>query len=73
MRTLYWIARAMARTVFSSTVGDIEILNRSKRIHRGGTIVAANHTSYLDPPIVACAYNSPVAFLARKSLFQRFG
>jgi len=73
MRTLYWIARALARTVFSSTVGDIEILNRDKRIHRGGAIVAANHTSYLDPPIVACAYNSPVSFLARKSLFQRFG
>ncbi len=67
------MARSLARTVFSSTVGDIEILNRDKRIHRGGAIVAANHTSYLDPPIVACSYNSPVSFLARKSLFQRFG
>ena len=73
MRTLYWMTRALARTVFASTGGGIEILNRDKRIHQGGAIVAANHTSYLDPPIVACAYNSPIAFLARKTLFQGFG
>lgn len=73
MRTFYWMTRALARTVFASTGGGIEILNRDKRIHQGGAIVAANHTSYLDPPIVACAYNSPIAFLARKTLFQGFG
>ena len=73
MRTLYWIARALARSVFTSSAGRIEILNRDKRIHHEGAIIAANHTSYLDPPIVACAYNTPVCFLARKSLFRRFG
>ena len=73
MRTLYWMIRALARTAFASSGGDIEIINRGKRIHKGGAIVAANHTSYLDPPIVACAYNSPISFLARKSLFRSFG
>ena len=73
MRTLYWITRALARTAFTSSGGDIEIINRGKRIHEGGAIVAANHTSYLDPPIVACTYNSTISFLARKSLFRGFG
>ena len=73
MRTLYWIARAMTRSIITATAGDIEIVNRQKRIHRGGAIIAANHTSYLDPPIVACVYNRPVAFLARKTLFRKFG
>jgi len=73
MKTLYWMTRSLARTAFVSTAGDIEIIHRDKRIHKGGAIVAANHTSYLDPPIVACAYNSPIAFLARKTLFRRFG
>lgn len=73
MRTLYWITRALARTAFASSGGDIEIINRGKRIHEGGAILAANHTSYLDPPIVACTYNSPISFLARKSLFRGFG
>jgi|TARA_B100002003_G_C13913997_1_gene444698 1-acyl-sn-glycerol-3-phosphate acyltransferase len=67
------MTRAFARTMFASIGTDIEIHNRDKRIHQGGAIVAANHTSYLDPPIVACAYNSAIAFLARKSLFHRFG
>ena len=73
MKTLYWGARALARSVITATAGDIEIVNPHKRIHRGGAIIAANHTSYLDPPIVACAYNRPVAFLARKTLFRKFG
>ena len=73
MRTLYWFARGLARSVISATSGELTVVGGDKRIHRGGAIIAANHTSYLDPPIVASAYNSPVAFLARKTLFQKEG
>ena len=73
MRTLYWFARGLARSVISATSGELTVVGGDKRIHRGGAIIAANHTSYLDPPIVASAYNSPVAFLARKTLFKKFG
>ena len=73
MKTLYWIARALARSTFSATGGEIEVIGADKRIHQGGAIIAANHTSYLDPPIVASAYETPVAFLARKTLFRKFG
>ena len=73
MKTLYWIARAFARSTFSATGGAIEVIGADKRVHQGGAIIAANHTSYLDPPIVASAYDTPVAFLARKTLFRKFG
>lgn len=73
MKTLYWIARAFARSTFSATGGGIEVIGSDKRIHQGGAIIAANHTSYLDPPIVASVYDTPVAFLARKTLFRNFG
>lgn len=36
----------------------------------GGVILAANHASYLDPPLVAAGLRRPVNFLARKSLFR---
>jgi len=36
----------------------------------GGLILACNHASYLDPPLVAAALPRPVSFLARKSLFR---
>jgi cytidylate kinase len=35
-----------------------------------GAILAANHTSFLDPPIVAVAWPEEVHFLARETLFK---
>jgi len=38
---------------------------------QGGIIIASNHASYLDPPLIGCALNDRyVRFLARDSLFQ---
>ena len=72
MKTFYWMIVQLARAVFCATAGRIEIYNPEKRIHQGGAIIAANHTSYLDPPAVACAYETAVWFLARKTLFRGF-
>lgn len=36
----------------------------------GGTLITANHASYLDPPLLGAALHRPVAYMARKSLFQ---
>lgn len=35
-----------------------------------GAIIAANHASFLDPPLVAVSWPDPIHFLARKSLFE---
>ncbi len=38
---------------------------------RGGCIIAANHTSFLDPPAVGCAVSGrPVSFMARDTLLH---
>lgn len=53
---------------------DYKILGRenlpSKMKDRGKYIYAANHVSQLDPPMVAMAVNCPVAFMAKKELFE---
>lgn len=36
----------------------------------GPAILAANHVSYLDPPLIGAAVGRPVHFLARSSLFR---
>ena len=36
---------------------------------RGGLLIAANHTSYLDIPFLGCALPRQVAFLGRQDLF----
>ena len=42
----------------------------AKNFVEGGAIIAANHVSFLDPPIVAIAAPGEVHFLARDTLFR---
>ncbi|CAI9085608.1 1-acyl-sn-glycerol-3-phosphate acyltransferase [Candidatus Methylacidiphilum fumarolicum] len=35
-------------------------------------LIVANHCSYLDPPIVGCAFQKEIYFVARKTLFDSF-
>ncbi len=37
----------------------------------GGGIVASNHSSYIDPPLIGISYPGEVHFLARATLFNR--
>ena len=37
---------------------------------RGGVLIAANHQSYLDPPLVGIALSVPINYLGRESLFR---
>jgi len=36
----------------------------------GGLVVAANHISYWDPPVVGCVMDRQVHFMAKRELFQ---
>lgn len=38
----------------------------------GKAIIAPNHASFLDPPIISLSWPEEIAFLARKSLFDKF-
>ena len=70
MNPTYWFflrfAELVARGCFSLKVVGRENLPRS-----GGNLLAMNHQSYLDPPIVALASDPrPIHFLARKTLMS---
>ncbi len=39
-------------------------------IYPEAAIIAANHASFLDPPLVAASWPEPIHFLARKTLFD---
>lgn len=41
-----------------------------EHLYRGGAILASNHVSNLDPPIVAISWFDEVHFLAKESLFK---
>lgn len=71
MGILYWIghtaSRIAARFLFSMRVENREHLDRQPE---GGLIVASNHVSFLDPPLVGGSFRRPIYYFARKTLFD---
>jgi cytidylate kinase len=61
----WWTARIMARLLFGLRVHGTEHLPA-----RGGFILAANHVSFVDPPILGCSSPRRLAYLAKRELFQ---
>lgn len=70
MKPLYFIIICIARFVFK-VFYRLKVYGRENYI-RGGAILAPNHVSYLDPPIVAAASPENIHFLARETLFHSF-
>jgi len=70
MKPLYWFcytsAGLIARTVFG-----YRAFGQENIIEQGPAIMAANHQSYLDPPLVGITCRNEVYFLARKTLFEK--
>ena len=69
MKPLYWFARLLTES-FARAFLSLRIINREKLITDGGAVVACNHASFLDPPLVAVVCLSEVHFLARNTLFK---
>ena len=71
MKPVYWTFHTLARFLFwlgfRKKVHNREILkaNRYK-----GAVLASNHVSYLDPPLVGTACKHTIFMLARKTLFR---
>ncbi len=49
------------------------IFNPERVPLKGGVILASNHASFLDPPLVGCGLKRGINFLARESLFRKPG
>jgi 1-acyl-sn-glycerol-3-phosphate acyltransferase len=62
----YTISKVVAKLGFR-----LRTYGRENLIEDGPAILASNHASYLDPPLVGVCCRKDVYFLARKSLFER--
>jgi len=71
MTWIYWLGWMTLGSAFRAFYG-MRIEGREHLVTDGAVLVASNHQSYLDPPIIANLYDTPMFFLARKTLFRGF-
>ena len=68
MRWIYWFHWLFAGSAFRSLFG-MRIIGAENLITEGPVLIASNHQSFLDPPLIGNLYKTEMVFLARKTLF----
>src|SRR5204862_3254574 len=61
----YSLIRLLGRIFFR-----LRVVHRERMINHGPVILASNHQSYLDPPLVGSISDRAIFFLAKKTLLQ---
>jgi 1-acyl-sn-glycerol-3-phosphate acyltransferase len=69
MTFTYWFFANLAR-IFARLLFGFRIIHRERLPETGGIILAANHQSYFDPPLVGICSHRAVHYLARKTLME---
>lgn len=69
MSWLYWLGWVGFRVIFRCYF-RWRVFNPERVPQTGGVVLASNHASYLDPPLVGAGLRRPIAYLARATLFN---
>ena len=72
MKWIYWIGWMAFGAAFRSLFG-MRVTGGENLITEGPVLVASNHQSYLDPPLIGNLYKDEMVYLARKTLFVGIG
>ena len=72
MNLTYWLGWVLARSVARAMFG-LRVINRDRLVTEGPVLIAANHESFLDPPVIGVIYDQQLRMLARKTLFRGIG
>jgi 1-acyl-sn-glycerol-3-phosphate acyltransferase len=66
--TMYRFGRFLLRCLFE-VYGGVERVHEERLPRTGPVIVAPNHVSFADPPLVGCGTARPLFFMAKRELF----
>ena len=69
MRWIYWLGWMSFGAAFRTLFG-MRVIGEENLVTEGPVLVASNHQSFLDPPLIGNLYKTEMVFLARKSLFK---
>jgi len=71
MNPYYWFCYNLIKLA-GRVFFRLRVLHRERMINHGPVILASNHESYLDPPLVGSVADRAIFFLARKTLLEGF-
>jgi len=66
---LYKLTQILIRFILGLN-GGVVVKGRENIPREGGVIIAANHISYIDPPLIGAVLPRRATFMARKGLFE---
>ena len=69
MSLFYRVAQSSLRAVFR-ILYDHKVIVKDPTPIIGGAIIASNHLSFLDPPLIAASWSEAIAFFAKADLFE---
>lgn len=72
MRWIYWLGWMAFGAAYRTFFG-LRIIGDENLIKSGPVLVASNHQSFLDPPLIGNLYKTEMVFFARKTLFKGIG
>jgi 1-acyl-sn-glycerol-3-phosphate acyltransferase len=70
MKPIYRVGHTFCRVV-ARFAFNLKVYGRENLLEDGPAIVASNHQSYLDPPLIGCAHQRELYYLARNTLFDQ--
>jgi len=69
MNFVYWLGWSFFRLMYA-TYFRWRVFYPERVPVEGAVLIASNHASFLDPPLIGCGLKRQCAFLARESLFR---
>jgi 1-acyl-sn-glycerol-3-phosphate acyltransferase len=69
MRWVYWFGWTLFGSAYRSLFG-LKVVGRENLVREGAVLIASNHESFLDPPLIGTLYHDEMFYLARKTLMK---
>lgn len=69
MTWVYRVGHTLAK-VIGYGFYSYRVINRERLIEEGPGIIVSNHASFIDPPMIGCAFKNELTYLARKTLIK---